>query len=650
MTANSKVRTPDSGTVFSMSKLRNAASYWLRTFRLIWTSAPRWTLAWAVLLIVQGILPLASVYLLKLLVDSLVKAANSGRDWANVRPAMVLIGLTVGVMLLTEVLQSLSELVRTAQSELVQDYIKGLVHQQSATMDLSVHESSEYQDRLDRARSEAASRPLALLESAGSLVQNGITLLAMTAVLAPFGLVLPLILLVSTLPAFGVVLIYDRRYHSWWLRRTSERRWAQYYDLLLTHSSTLAEVRLFGLATHFQSGYQRVRKLLRTERLAQIMKQGRAKLGASVLALVVSGLALTWMIWRVLMGSVSLGDLALFYQAFNRGQGLLRALLGNLGQIYSNSLFLENLFTFLDMRPQVADPPRPVAALTTLHKGIEFRQITFCYPGVKRPALQDFNLFVPAGKIVAIVGANGAGKTTLAKILCRFYDPDRGRVELDGVNVRDFSVAALRRMVTMLFQFPVNYQATASQSIAMGDLESNPGPTEIEMAARSAGAHDLITGLPSGYGTQLGRSFTDGVELSGGEWHRIATARAYLRRSPIILLDEPTSMMDSWAEADWFSRFRALAKGHTAVVITHRFSIAMRADIIHVMQEGKIIESGSHQELVAQGGLYAQSWSAQMQAGADTTDDATELTVLPHFGSRTLTEVEAKHVRDINAA
>jgi ATP-binding cassette subfamily B protein len=186
---------------------------------------------------------------------------------------------------------------------------------------------------------------------------------------------------------------------------------------------------------------------------------------------------------------------------------------------------------------------------------------------------------------------------------------------LDGVDVRQFSIEQLRRMITVLFQFPINYQATAAQSIALGDLDSNPSRQAIEAAARSAGAHDLISSLPDGYDSQLGKAFANGAELSGGEWHRIATARAYLRRSPIILLDEPTSMMDSWAEAEWFARFRELAQGHTAVVITHRFSIAMRADIIHVMDAGKVVESGSHSELLKLGGLYAQSWETQMQAG-----------------------------------
>lgn len=615
------------------SELRAYVDYWRRAFGLVWTAARRWTIAWTALLIIQGIQPLASVYLVKLLVDSLVQAANGGGEWVNVKPVIVLIALTLGVMVVGELLQSLSELVRTAQSELVQDYIKGLIHQQSAAMDLSTHESPEFQDRLERVRSDASARPLALLESTGSLLQNTITLMAMAVVLAPFGPWLPVVLLLSTLPAFVVVVLFNRSHHAWWYKRTSERRWAQYYDLMLTHTTTAPELRLFGLTTYFQGGYQKIRKLLRSERLTQLRRQSRAKLGASAFAQLVAGGALAWVIWQSLRGAVTLGDLALFYQAFNRGQGLLRSLLGNLGQIYNSSLFLENLFAFLDLRPQLVDPPQPVKALTTLSKGIEFRDVTFRYPGGKEPALDHFNLSIPAGKVVAIVGANGAGKSTLLKILCRFYDPENGRVELDGVDVREFSLDQLRRMTTVLFQFPLNYQATAEQSIAMGDLASNPGMMEIESAARRAGAHELISQLPNGYNTLLGKTFAQGVELSGGEWHRIATARAYLRRSPIILLDEPTSMMDSWAEADWFARFRELAQGRTAVVITHRFSIAMRADIIHVMQSGQIIESGSHQELVERNGLYAESWLTQMQAGENSTTEASDF-----------------YIRDVNAA
>jgi ATP-binding cassette subfamily B protein len=230
-------------------------------------------------------------------------------------------------------------------------------------------------------------------------------------------------------------------------------------------------------------------------------------------------------------------------------------------------------------------------------------------------------LTVPAGQIVAIVGANGAGKSTLLKLLCRFYDPEAGLIDLDGFDIRHLSLDELHRQITVLFQLPVFYHATAGQNIAIGDLKASPSAVEVEAAARGAGAHQFIARLPRGYDTLLGKWFADGAELSGGEWQRIALARAFLRQAPIVVLDEPTSFMDSWAEARWLARFRTLVEGRTAIIITHRFTTAMQADMIHVMDEGQIVESGSHAELLAQAGLYAQSWRTQIQAGSDLDDE-----------------------------
>jgi ATP-binding cassette subfamily B protein len=318
------------------------------------------------------------------------------------------------------------------------------------------------------------------------------------------------------------------------------------------------------------------------------------------------------MLWRALQGRATLGDLALFYQAFQRGQGLLRSLLENVGQIYANTLFLGNLFEFLELKPRVADPLQPVLPQPSLREAICFRQVAFRYPGSDRRVLQDFNLTIPAGQIIAIVGANGAGKSTLLKLLCRFYDPEHGVITLDGTDIRDISLQHLRKMITVLFQWPVPYQATAAQNIAFGDLAATQGGAELEAAALSAGAHDVIRGLPKGYDTLLGKWFANGVELSVGEWQRLALARAFFRQAQILILDEPTSALDSWAEADWFDRFRSLAKGRTAIIITHRFTIARRADMIHVMDAGRIVESGKHDELLSRGGMYARSWAAQL--------------------------------------
>lgn len=562
----------------------------------------------------QGVIPVAIVSLTRALVDGVVAIRDSGGSFQKAGPVLFLAVLMAVLVLLGEFLQGVSEWIRTAQSELIQDHLSALIHQKSLAVDLAFYESPEFYDHLYRALSDATSRPQALMESSGNLLQNSITLLAMALVLVPYGVWLPLALLLSTLPALYTVLRYNWQSHQWWEKTTTDRRRTVYYNLMLTTPEGAAEVRQFGLGGHFRSCFQQLRAALRTQRLELIKSASLARLGAGAIGLAVSGATLVWMIWKTIQGWVTLGDLALFYQAFQRGQTLMRSLLGNVGQIYSNSLFLADLFEFLGLQPKVVDSSNPELLPPRLNQGIRFQHVTFRYPGSDRVSLRDFNLTVPAGQVVAIVGANGAGKSTLAKLLCRFHDPELGQITVDGIDIRNLPLNEYRRMISVLFQMPVAYQATAAQNIAFGNLDANPGSGEVEEAAKEAGAHEIIARLPQGYETSLGKWFTNGSELSAGEWQRIAMARTFLRRAQILVLDEPTSFMDSWAESEWLEHFRKHAGDTTAIVITHRFTVAMRADVIHVMDQGRIVESGSHEELVKRGGLYAASW--QNQTGA----------------------------------
>ncbi len=604
------------------AKLRQKAerlAYLPQTLSLVWQAAPTWTIAWLVLLVFQGFLPVATVYLTRLVVDNLSAAVGAGLAWENIQSLLVPAALMAGVLLLTQILQGANEWIRTAQAEFVQDHISALVHAKSIEVDFSFYESSEFFDRLDRARNGASGRSLALLQSSGSLLQNSITMLAMTAVLLAYGLWLPMVLLLSALPAFYVVMRLNRRHHRWWEKTTIDRRWLQYYELLITQSMPAAEVRLFGLGPYFRSAYQTLRRRLRTEHIQIVRDQSLGRLLAGIIALIISGGALAWMGRQVLLGRLTLGDVALFYQAFNKGQGLMKSLLSNVNQIYQNSLFISNLFEFLQIAPKIVDPPQPQPVPTKIDREIRFKNVTFRYPDTDRAVLQDYNLTLPAGKIVAIVGDNGAGKSTLIKLLCRFYDPESGSIEIDGTDIREFPVEDLRRLITVLFQSPIPFYVTAGQNIALGDLSETASEESIEAAAHGAGIHEKITSLPQGYKSMLGKWFPGGTDLSGGQWQRLALARAFFRRAQMIILDEPTSAMDPWAEFDWLERFRALANGRTAVVITHRFTLSMRADIIHVMRDGQIVESGNHDTLIAQGGLYAQSWKTQMERGSEPT-------------------------------
>jgi len=586
-------------------KARERLPYFYRGLGLVWNVARPWTIAWLVLLILQGLLPAATVYLTKLLVDSVVDAVSG-------RPARVLwfVLMLAAVMVLIEIVRASINWVRAVQGELLQDHVVGLIHEKSVAVDLAFYELPDYYDHLHRARAESMSRPIAVLENFGSLLQNSITLVAMGAILIPLGPWLAFVLLLSTLPVLYIVLRFAFIHYDLRQRMTPIERKTWYYDWLLTGADSAAEIRLFDLGRFFQRAYQGFRNKLRTERLRLVFRQNVAELLASGFALAVTGLALGWMAWRASKGLITLGELALIYVAFNQGQRLMRTLLENVGQLYANGLFLTNLFEFLDLRPmvQVADSKNELIGCDV---GIEFQNVSFRYPNSQIKTLDDFSIQIPAGKIAAIVGPNGAGKSTLVKLLCRFYDPDHGKITIDGLDLKTVSTSNLHRQLTALFQQPFHYNTTVKENVAYGDLQHQPNDREIEEAIHAAGATDSLARLPEGLATLLGKSFEMGTELSVGEWQRIALARAFLRKAPIILLDEPTSALDPWAESDWLERFRLLASSRTAVIITHRLTTAMHADVIYVMRDGRVVESGSHETLIKIAGLYAESWKHQ---------------------------------------
>lgn len=592
-------------------------SLWRRALSLIWDAVPRLTILWGLLLVMQGLLPGAIVYLTKLTIDSFIVAYNSTDSFTYFNQTFLLFALTGACLLLTEILQYVGDWTRTAQGEYFSDYLKNLIHEKSAEVDLEFYESPAYHDLMEQARGESQSKPLALLESLGSIVQNLITLVSFAALLFVYGWAIPLLLLVGSLPGLFVSLKFDRLYHKWWKKTANDRRWLIYFDSMLSHSSAAAEMRLFGLSNRFRERFQDLRKKLRTEKFAHLKRQFIGKVLANSLALATAAIAVGWIALQVFYKVATLGDLAVFFQVFSRGQAILRALLGGVGQTMNNTLYLESLFTYLDLESKVVSPTEPIVFPVKIKNGIHFNNVTFCYPDEERAAVSDFNLLIPKGKIAAIVGVNGAGKSTLIKLLSRFYDPTSGTIEIDGIDLRKFDVQQLRRNISILFQFPMQFHETAADNIALGDTGEEPTSDKIQTAAKQAGAHGFISKLPEKYESLLGKWFIKGCELSGGEWQRIALARAYFRQSQLIVLDEPTSFMDSWSETDWFDRFRSLAQNRTGLIITHRFTIAMRADVIYVLDSGKLVESGTHRELIEAKGFYAESWENQMRAAQE---------------------------------
>ena len=599
----------------ALQNIQRLLAYVPRALAFVWEAAARWMIAWGTLLIIQGLLPGASVYLTKWVLDGASDAIGRGMAWGNIQLIAIPGGLMALVLLFQQVAKAVNGWVQTAQSEHVEDYIQKLIHDQAGSLDLAFYESSEYYDTLNQASSKASSKSLEVLQQLGGFLQNGITLVTIAAILVPYGLWIPLVLVGSTLPALYVVVKHNRKYHDWWERRTMDQRRVRYYDMMLTYDFAAQEIRAFDLGDHFAEAYNDLRTWLRGERIELEKNKGLATIGAGLTALAAMAAVMGVMAWRAMRGLATIGDLGLFYRSFREGQGLMRNLLQNAGKLYTNAMFLEHLFDFLAFEPTIQDPEEPREEDPVPQETIMFEEVSFRYPEAEEYVLENFTLTLPARKVTAIVGENGAGKTTLSKLLGRLYDPQDGRVSIDGVDVREYRTQDLRDQITTLFQQPMRYQATVAQNIIMGNVHREHSRDALERAARKAMIHDTIQALPKGYDTQLGHWF-GGTDLSGGQWQRIALARAYYRDAPIVILDEPTSAMDSWAENKWLQSFgRLVDEGRTAFIITHRFTTAMHADVIHVMDDGTIIESGTHEELVEQDGHYAESWRNQVEHG-----------------------------------
>lgn len=581
--------------------------------RLVWQSAPGWTIASLALLVVQGALPLVSLYLMKLVVDAVTTALEASDKGAAFGQVALLIGLMGGVALVSAVARSIAGLVSEAQGQVVTDHMSDLLHAKSIEVDLEYYESAQYYDKLHRAQREAPYRPIRIVNGLVQVAQSGISLLAMAGLLFSFHWGIAAILFVAAIPGLFVRLRYAGQTYRWQRRSTPAERQAWYFHWLLTGDGHAKEIRQFDLGSLFMRRFRDLRQQLRREKIEIATRRSVAELVSQASATIAVFGSYAFIAYRTVQGAITLGDLVMYYQAFQRGQSFLREMLGGLAGLYEDNLFLSNLHEFFELKSKVVEPSHPRPVPQPMQIGLAFDHVSFRYPTGTRKVLEDISLTIRPGEVVALVGENGSGKTTLIKLLCRLYDPASGIITLDGVDLRQLETTALRREISVIFQDYAQYHLTARENIWFGNVALPPDQERIVAAARHAGADEVIAGLPQGYETILGKWFENGEELSVGEWQKVALARAFMRDTQIIVLDEPTGALDAGAEYEVFKKFRQLAEGRTAILISHRFSTVRMADRIFVLEGGRIIESGTHDELVRLGGTYARLFETQAQ-------------------------------------
>lgn len=582
-----------------------------RFLRLVWETRPSFAVGVVVLRISQAFGPVVLLWVSKLIFDQIQLVLGGEKALATTWPLLVqLVLLELTVALVTDLLVRGSLFLEGLLGELFGIRLSAMVMAHAASLDLSYFEDPEFYDQLDRARRQTAGR-LTLLTLLLRSAQNLLTVVTLLGALVVFSPWLLLLLAVAVLPAFAAEthfaqLSYALR-HSW----TPERRQMNYLVWVASSSQTAKEVKLFGLSDHLIDRYTRVAQ--RLYEANQDLEKGRAMVGGglSAISTVTYYGTFLFLIGRTLSGALSLGDLTFATGSFQRSRDLTASIFTSLAQIYEQSLFLNDLFSFIDSRPTVVNRPNSRAFPGEITRGFRFENVSFRYPGSDKWALRDVSFELRPSERVALVGENGAGKTTVVKLLTRLYEPTEGRILLDGIDLRDYDLRSLQNAVGVIFQDFVRYDMRVRDNIAVGDIKQLSNQLALKRAARKSMADRLIESLNHGYDQMLGKRFESGTELSLGEWQKIALARAYLRDSQVLILDEPTASLDARAEYDVFLRFSELIKGRIALLISHRFSTVRMADRILVLDQGQVTESGSHSQLLGVGGTYAELFAMQ---------------------------------------
>ncbi len=605
----SPARKGDNDRVPTLKENLAALKQLPKFFKLVWQTSPSMVSLDVLIRLFRAAVPLATLYAAKLITDEIVRLTQTSGD-KDFTWLWQIVAAQFAVTILSDALGRANALVNSLLGDRVANKISLQLMQHASTLDLERFEDAEFYNKLERARQQTASRISLMSEVMGQL-QQLVTIVALAIGLVVFNPWLLLLLVVALVPAFLGETHFNGQSYSLLYSYTPEKRELDYIRYTGASDETAKEVKVFGLSEFLIARYKDLSEKFFDKNRALAIR--RASWGAVFSMVGNAGYTLAYavMIERTLSGSITIGDLGFLAGSFANLRALLESLLSRFSSIAESALYLKDLFDFFELKPRIVAPPNPIAVPKPMRDGLVFENVGFKYPNAERWAVRHLSFRLNVGEKLALVGENGAGKTTLVKLLARLYEPTEGRILLDGHDVREFDPEALRKEIGVIFQDFIRYHFTAGNNIAVGQIDSRADQTRIEYAAEKSLADSVVKKLPKGYEQIVGKKFAEGVDLSGGEWQKIALARAYMREAQLLILDEPTAALDARAEHEVFERFAELTDGKTAVLISHRFSTVRMADRILVLENGELLEMGSHTELLAKNGRYAELFKLQ---------------------------------------
>ncbi len=556
----------------------------------------------------EAALSIGSLYAIKLLVDAIGKGLQTSQGNGEI---FLYLGLTGAALILAAIAQSIANLLRMRQGFVVGDLVNSKIHDRAIALDLGFYESPQYFDSLQKAREAGSHRPAQVIGNVINGARGTVVLAAILVMLAAIEWRLLPILLLTVGAALGVRLLFTKRLYDWRMTRAQLERRSGYLDWMLTSNHHAKELRINGLGTYFALRYKELQTKIRSENLS--IEQSRAvfELGVAAFGSLVFIGAAAYLIDAALKGTLTIGQVAMFVLLLRRAEGAGNEMVSSVSRLVDDHLYLTQLFAFFDTKARIVADDKPLDIALPLHTGIRMENVTFRYDGATRASVQAINFEMKPGQIVALVGENGSGKTTLIKLLNRLYDPTEGRILLDGIDIRHLDPDAYRALFSVIFQDYSCYADTITNNIRFGNVDLPFDEAAVRRAAEVAGADRFISALPAMYDTSLTKLFDDGHDLSIGQWQRIALARSLFPASQFVIMDEPTSAVDPAAEFELFENFRERLGARGALIISHRLSTVRQADFTYVLENGQIMEAGTHDQLIELNGRYARLFNMQ---------------------------------------